>query len=221
MQPPCKPSMEFLFLLCWPFDKEFPSMLCRIDSHSWRTTQNFVGFFKHINDTAAKLGLDNYSLFGYPFEIRLGEETQPSEKRKFPVSYITPTMEPMEFFTMQRSRHRLLAEPVANPILIEAEIEEEPSVLVEVGPQVLPAVSAQTTIAAAEEKPASDAGIDELGAAKIKLREWYDLAVRAKKKEQFAELIKSVCKKKLNELATLEDYNAANRAAFEMEKEWK
>lgn len=155
LQPLCKPSMEFLFLLCWPFDKEFPSMLCRFDSHSWRTTQNWVGFFNHITATAAKLGLENYSLFGCPFEIRLGEETQPSARTKFPVSYITPTMEPMEFFAMQRTRHRLLAEPVANPILIEAEIEEEPAVLPEVGPQVLPA-TVKIAEMGAEAKPSTE-----------------------------------------------------------------
>lgn len=154
-KPPCTPSMEFLFLLCWPFEKDLPSMLCRFDSHSWRTTQNFVGFFNHITTTAAKLGLENYSLFGYPFEIRLGEETQPSEKKKFPVSYITPTMDPMEFFAMQRTRHRLLAEPVATPILIEAEIEEEPTVLPEVGPQVLPA-TVKIAEMGAEAKPSTE-----------------------------------------------------------------
>lgn len=109
----CKPSGHILFMLRW--DAEWPMlppMLAKFDTGAWRTTTNFVGFFDYLRDMAAGLGLIDYTLFGFPFTMTLQKETKPSATSKFPVSTITPAINPIEFFMHQREKIRQLAQSV-------------------------------------------------------------------------------------------------------------
>lgn len=62
---------------------------------------------------------------------------------------------------------------------------------------------------------------NEIDALKSSLREWYDMAKQVGRKEQFAAMIVSVCRKKMSELSTVEDFKKACTAAKELENEWR
>ncbi len=66
----------------------------------------------------------------------------------------------------------------------------------------------------------ADADEEALRQEKFKLREWYDKALAAGKKEDFASVISAVCKKPMKELKTIEDYKTAIKAVAELESEW-
>lgn len=73
-----------------------------------------------------------------------------------------------------------------------------------------------------DQKPEGDGGgaVDELEGLRIRLREWYDKAVAAGKKNDFAAVIEKVCKKPMRELKTIEDFKTAIKAVSELESEW-
>ena len=107
--PACKPWMRFLFLVAWPQAKTArPQILCKFTSRGWRTVANFVGFFKYITQTASGMGLESYSLMGFPFSIEHTYQTQPDRGRKYQVVTITPSTEPSEFFYRQSERLRAI-----------------------------------------------------------------------------------------------------------------
>ena len=116
--PLCKPFMRFLFRIRWNKDS-LPTPLMKYTSGSWNTTRNFKGFFEHIENAAQNLGLNDYTLFGFPFIMTLGDKTKPSDKSRFPVVTISPEIDVIEFFGQQREKIRQLS--VSVPVaLIEA-----------------------------------------------------------------------------------------------------
>jgi Recombination directionality factor-like len=105
--PSCKPFTRLLFRLRWQEGVKLPSMLCKFTSGSWNTTANLMGFFDYIENTARQIGLEHYSLFGFPFILTLTQQTKPSQKSRFPVTTITPEQDPVEFFAHQSEQLRL------------------------------------------------------------------------------------------------------------------
>lgn len=103
----CKPFTRLLFRLRWADGVKLPSMLCKYTSGSWNTYLNVLGFFEDIDRTAREMGLENYSLFGYPFTLTLTQQTKPSERTRFPVSVITPEEDPVTFFARQSEQLKL------------------------------------------------------------------------------------------------------------------
>ena len=61
----------------------------------------------------------------------------------------------------------------------------------------------------------------EWDSARSTLREWYDKAFAAGKKDDFANVILKVCKKPMRELKTIEDFKTAIKAVAELESEWQ
>lgn len=99
--PSCKPFTRLLFRLRWPDGNPLPSMLCKFTSGGWNTYGNIKGFFDYIENAAHGIGLQQYTLFGFPFTLTLTQQTKPSQKTRFPVVAITPEMDPVEFFARQ------------------------------------------------------------------------------------------------------------------------
>lgn len=105
--PACKPFSRILFRLRWPEGNPLPAMLCKYTSGGWYTYSNLLGFFEYLERTAAEIGLERYSLFGFPFTLTLTQQTKPSAKTRFPVTVITPEADPVEFFARQSEQLKL------------------------------------------------------------------------------------------------------------------
>lgn len=92
--------MRFLFRLRL-HDEALPRLLVKFTSGSWNTTANFLGFWEYWESAARELGVQNPTYFGLPFTLTLTEQTQPSQKRRFPVVIIAPELDPIDFFRQQ------------------------------------------------------------------------------------------------------------------------
>lgn len=101
---PCKPWMRFLFRLRWKEGSKWPTPLTKFTSGSWFTVSNFLGFFDYVDRAAAGVGLQSYSLMGFPFTLQLTEQTKASEKTRFPVVTISPEADPIEWFQWQQQQ---------------------------------------------------------------------------------------------------------------------
>lgn len=102
-QPPvCKPFARLLFRLRWQEGIALPTPLVKFTTGSWNTTANLKGFFDHIEKTAQQLGLQEYTLFGFPFVMTLQYQTKASAQSRFPVVHISPEEDPVAFFMRQR-----------------------------------------------------------------------------------------------------------------------
>jgi hypothetical protein len=99
--PACKPFSRLLFRLRWPDGNPLPSMLCKYTSGGWYTYSNLLGFFDYLENSAKQIGLEQYSLFGFPFSLALTQQTKPAAKTRFPVVVIAPEADPVEFFARQ------------------------------------------------------------------------------------------------------------------------
>lgn len=75
--------------------------------------------------------------------------------------------------------------------------------------------------AAKTEKADEREATEEWDSARSTLREWYDKAFAAGKKDDFANVILKVCKKPMRELKTIEDFKTAIKAVAELESEWQ
>ena len=100
--PKCKPFARFLFRLRWQDGIALPTPLSKFTTGSWNTVANLKGFFDHIEKTANQLGLEQYTLFGFPFVLTLQYQTKASAKSRFPVVHISPEEDPVTFFMRQR-----------------------------------------------------------------------------------------------------------------------
>jgi len=103
----CKPMGRLYFRPGWSHyrDETFhglPTPLVKWTTGSWNTVANVVGFFDHVRAQAANLGLASWSVYGLPFTLTLGRKTQPQHERAFPVVSISPLVDLVEFFLMQR-----------------------------------------------------------------------------------------------------------------------
>jgi hypothetical protein len=101
--PKCKPFARLLFKLRWQDGINLPTPLVKYTTGSWNTTANLKGFFDHIHKQANQMGLETYTLFGFPFIMTLQYQTKASAQSRFPVVHISPEMEPVDFFRWQRS----------------------------------------------------------------------------------------------------------------------
>lgn len=72
----------------------------------------------------------------------------------------------------------------------------------------------------AKKTETEDTGANDIEERKFTLREWYEKAKAAGKKDDFAAVIEKVCKKPMKELKTTEDFNTAIKAVAELELEW-
>lgn len=100
--PKCKPWARLLFRIRWQDGVALPTPLVKYTTGSWNTTSNLLGFFEYIENTARQLGLESYSLFGFPFTMSLAYQTKASAKSRFPVVTISPEQDPVAFFHAQR-----------------------------------------------------------------------------------------------------------------------
>lgn len=100
--PTCKPFARMLFRLRWQDGVALPTPLVKFTTGSWNTVANIKGFFDYIDSTARQLGLEEYSLFGFPFLMTLQYQTKPSVQSRFPVVHISPEQDPVQFFMAQR-----------------------------------------------------------------------------------------------------------------------
>jgi len=100
--PKCKPFSRLLFRLRWQDGVALPTPLAKYTTGAWNTTANLVGFFDHIEKVAHQLGLEEYTLFGFPFILTLQDQTKASTKSRFPVVHISPEEDPVSFFMRQR-----------------------------------------------------------------------------------------------------------------------
>lgn len=100
--PKCKPFARLLFRLRWQDGVHLPTPLVKYTTGSWNTTANLLGFFEHIERVARELGLEQYTLFGFPFILTLQDQTKASTKSRFPVVHISPEEDPVAFFMRQR-----------------------------------------------------------------------------------------------------------------------
>lgn len=92
----CKPHLSFLFRPTWPEGSTLPTPLMRLDSRSWNSVANFEGFFEHIREQvdglkARGIITEDPSLFGLKFRLSLREQTNASERARFPVLTLSAT----------------------------------------------------------------------------------------------------------------------------------
>ncbi len=118
----CKPFSRLLFKLRWQDGVALPTPLVKFTTGSWNTVANLKGFFDYIEESANQLGLKDYTLFGFPFLMTLQYQTKASVQSRFPVVHISPEIEPVDFFRMQRKNIAQLQQEhiVALPDLQEA-----------------------------------------------------------------------------------------------------
>lgn len=109
---PCKPSMRLLFRIRWADGSPLPPMLVKFTSHAWNTTANVLGFFEHIETQAENLGLRDFSLYGFPFQLTLTKKKRKapdgSVGRAFPIVQITPEQDVIEFLLQQQQKLQTL-----------------------------------------------------------------------------------------------------------------
>lgn len=122
-RPECKPWMRLLFRLRWKSaDTGMPEPLVKYTSASWNTVRSFVGFFEHIESAASALGLDRYSLAGFPLMLTLAEKKSAARQSRFPVVTVAPLVEVSAFLKRQVEFRRELADlrAVERPAITQA-----------------------------------------------------------------------------------------------------
>lgn len=106
----CKPMGRLYFRPSWDHyrDETFhglPTPLVKWTTSSWNTVANVIGFFGHVQAQARNLGLEQWSVYGLPFELTLGRKTQPQHERSFPVVGISPLEHDLiGFFLFQKQQ---------------------------------------------------------------------------------------------------------------------
>jgi len=120
--PQCKPWARLLFRLRWPDGNPLDTPLVKFTTGSWYTVGNLYGerldqetgriiksgLLGYLETVAGELGLEQYSLFGFPFLLTLTRQTKRSHKTAFPVVTFSPEIDPVEFFLLQRKNIRSL-----------------------------------------------------------------------------------------------------------------
>ena len=138
--PACKPFARLLFRLRWQDGVSLPTPLVKFTTWSWFTTSKLKGFFDHIQKTANQLGLEQYTLFGFPFVLTLQYQTKASAKSRFPVVHISPEEDPVAFFMRQRKN---IAQLQSEHIIALPDLQDPGEVYDDVKAISLPAVSKQ------------------------------------------------------------------------------
>lgn len=106
----CKPFMRILFRLRWA-KEGLPTPLVKLTSRSWETTANFIGLFDMLDTAARELGIQDPTLYGFPFTLALIERTKAARKARYPVIVVSPDQDPVDFFLAQRERLAALPDP--------------------------------------------------------------------------------------------------------------
>lgn len=132
----CKPWMWFRFRIRWPaaWEGSMPTPLVQYESASWYTSSRFIGLLEYIKGVAADLNIEPV-LFGLPITLTLTEQTKPSAQTRFPVVVPSIEVDPIEWFSRQQERLRLLAaegtvtlralpEASEAPLLVHQEFED-------------------------------------------------------------------------------------------------
>jgi hypothetical protein len=103
---PCKPWMRLLFRIRWADGSPLPPMLVKFTSGSWNTVGFMLGFFEHIDVQAKNMGLEGYSLYGFPFSLTLTKKKRRGEAggRAFPIVQVTPEADVVEFLLAQQAK---------------------------------------------------------------------------------------------------------------------
>jgi hypothetical protein len=99
----CKASGRLYFRPVWapPF-AHLPTPLVKWANNSWNTTSFLLGFFDHVREQAAGLGVAEWSIYGLIFELTLGMKSQPKRQRAFPVVSMTPVSDLLQGLLRQR-----------------------------------------------------------------------------------------------------------------------
>lgn len=103
---PCKPSMRLMFRVRWTEGSPLPPMVVKFTSQAWNTTKNLLGMLEHIEKNAKALGIDNFSLYGFPFMLTLTKKKRSGDAktaRSFPVVTATPELDIVTFLRQQQS----------------------------------------------------------------------------------------------------------------------
>lgn len=113
MTPPlCKPFSRLLFRVAWKDGSPLPTPLVKFTTGAWSTTRNLLGLFDHIENSAREMGIESYSLFGFPFSLQLTEGTKRSSKSRFPVVIVSAETDVLSWLiAQQRQLSRLRAPP--------------------------------------------------------------------------------------------------------------
>lgn len=134
----CKPNVTLLFQPQWPDGSSLPTPLMRLDSHSWNSGRNLLGFFEFLNEQIDGLMVQGVlkhrpSLYGLRFKISLREETSTVENgRRFPVLTFTPLETVSEWLLRMAQNTNTITETYAG--LLSIPQEEHNSMLIEVDP---------------------------------------------------------------------------------------
>lgn len=111
MRPACGPKSALIFQLRMA---DYPSALCRMDTGAFEGNGNLKGFFDKIDEQAAALGVDRYSLYSLPIRVHLTRRTKqggsewyvPDVQADFP-----PGTTLQDWLLLQMERRRELAGP--------------------------------------------------------------------------------------------------------------
>lgn len=127
----CKVLSRFVFSIRWAEGSKFErlsSPLVKFTSRGYETTSNLLGFFEYIDTAAKSLGVNKYSLFGFPFIMTLTFRTNPERRSRYPVVTISPEIDVFDFLVRQRERMDLIATPME---ALTDESQQDPQVIYE------------------------------------------------------------------------------------------
>ncbi len=106
----CKPFMRLLFRLRWA-KPDLPTPLVKLTSRSWESTANILGLFTMLEAAAKELGIQQPTLYGFPFTLTLIERTKPAKRARYPVITVSPDQDPVDFFLAQKRKLAELPAP--------------------------------------------------------------------------------------------------------------
>lgn len=143
----CGPLSVLKFLLRWPqgspyHNVEGATVYAKFQAWSWDTVEELAGFFSHVDEQAARYGLNpgEWSWYGLPFTMALSMHVRPHKEvinyrgektrgTRNPVSTFSPGDLP-QFFEFARERHQ---HQLANPSSVALLTAGEDATAAEVG----------------------------------------------------------------------------------------
>mgnify|MGYP006921307267 CR=1 FL=1 len=100
----CKPFLQLLFRPRWKEGSPLPTPLTKLTSGSWYSAAAILGFFTHVREQAAQLGIESFSLYGLPFVLSVHMKTKPQASQRFPVLSMSPDTDLIGFLLAQREQ---------------------------------------------------------------------------------------------------------------------
>lgn len=84
-QPACRPNLSLIAQFNWRDEKSpLPRIVFEWDSKSWNNCGNCEGMFKLVRETAERLGMGKFPVFGLPFVMSVRETVKARKGRRFP-----------------------------------------------------------------------------------------------------------------------------------------